>query len=32
MTVLQLDVIGTDVLGDATGLTGNDVSVADVVE
>ncbi len=32
LAILELDVVGTDVLGDTTGLTGDDVSVTDVVE
>ena len=31
-TVLQLHVVGTDMLGDTTSLTGNNVGVADMVE
>ena len=31
-TILELDVVGTDVLGDATSLTCDDVGLADVVE
>ena len=30
--VVQLHRVGTDVLGDTTGLTGNDVGIADIVE
>ena len=32
MTILQLHIIGTDMLGDTARLTGNHVGVADVVE
>ncbi len=31
-TILQLHIVGTDVLGDTTGLTGNHVGIADKVE
>ena len=31
-TILECDVVGTDVLGDTTSLTSDDVGLADVVE
>ena len=32
MTILQLHIVSTDVLGDTTSLTSNHVGVADMVE